>query len=429
MIYLGIDWAEAHHDVFLLDEAGIRLDKARVPDGLEGLRRIHELVAAHTESAKTVMVGIETDRGLLVQGLVATGYQVYAVNPFAVSRYRDRHATSGAKSDPGDAKILADLVRTDRHNHRPVAGDSEHVEALKVLARAHQSLIWSRQKQVNQLRSTLREFYPAALVALGTDLSARDAVALLERAPTPEQGRLLSLSKIRATLERGGRQRNLDARAADIQAALRTPQLQPPRRLAQAYGSSVRATVRVLAQLNAEIAELEAELAESFEGHPDAEILRSLPGLGVVLGARVLAEFGDDRTRYQDARARRCYAGTAPITRATSAASRPPASRPPAPGPPAPAMSSWPACPATGGWPTPSTSGPSRHSPDHPGHVLPTTRTGPAATRITRRSARWATVSSASSMAASTTGSCTRRLSLGRPAPRPPLDSLQPWDI
>lgn len=317
MIYLGIDWAEAHHDVFLLDEAGIRLDKARVPDGLEGLRRIHELVAAHTESAKTVMVGIETDRGLLVQGLVATGYQVYAVNPFAVSRYRDRHATSGAKSDPGDAKILADLVRTDRHNHRPVAGDSEHVEALKVLARAHQSLIWSRQKQVNQLRSTLREFYPAALVALGTDLSARDAVALLERAPTPEQGRLLSLSKIRATLERGGRQRNLDARAAAIQAALRTPQLQPPRRLAQAYGSSVRATVRVLAQLNAEIAELEAELAESFEGHPDAEILRSLPGLGVVLGARVLAEFGDDRTRYQDARARRCYAGTAPITRAS----------------------------------------------------------------------------------------------------------------
>jgi len=95
LVYLGIDWAEAHHDVCLMDEGGTRLAGTRVPDGLEGLRRIHELVAGHTDSAENVVVGIETDRGLLVRGLVAAGYQVYAVNPFAVSRYRDRHATSG----------------------------------------------------------------------------------------------------------------------------------------------------------------------------------------------------------------------------------------------------------------------------------------------------------------------------------------------
>jgi transposase len=317
LIFLGIDWAEAHHDICLLDEGGGRLEKARVPEGVEGLRRIHELVAAHTDHAEMVVVGIETDRGLLVQGLVAAGYRVYAVNPLAVSRYRDRHTTSGAKSDPGDAKVLADLVRTDAHNHRPVAGDSELVEAIKILARAHQSLIWSRQRSVNQLRSTLREFYPAALEAFGTDLAGRDAVALLGRAPTPEEGRTLSLSKIRAALERAGRQRNLDARAVEIQHALRAPQLQPPLGLARAYGSAVKATVRILVQHDAEIATLEAELAEAFEVHPDAEILRSLPGLGVVLGARVLGEFGDDRTRYQDARARRCYAGMAPITKAS----------------------------------------------------------------------------------------------------------------
>jgi transposase len=288
-----------------------------VPDGLEGLRRIHELVAGHTDSAENVVVGIETDRGLLVQGLVAAGYQVYAVNPFAVSRYRDRHATSGAKSDPGDAKVLADLVRTDRHNHRPVAGDSELAEAVKVLARAHQTLVWSRQRHVNQLRSSLREFYPAALTALGTDLASRDALAVLGRAPTPAEGRRLSLSQIQAALRQGGRERNLATRSTDIQQALRAAQLEPPPRLAKAYGSSVRATVRVVAQLNAEISELEAALAQAFDEHPDAEILRSLPGLGVVLGARVLGEFGDDRTRYQHARARRCYAGTAPITRAS----------------------------------------------------------------------------------------------------------------
>jgi transposase len=317
LIYLGADWAEAHHDVCLMDEAGRALGRGRVPEGVEGLRRIHQMVADHADDATTVVVGIETDRGLLVQGLIAAGYQVYAINPFAVSRYRDRHATSGAKSDPGDAKVLADLVRTDAHNHRPVAGDSELVEAIKILARAHQSLVWSRQRSVNQLRSTLREFYPAALEAFGTDLAGRDAVALLERAPTPAEGRTLSLSRIRAALERAGRQRNLDSRADEIQQALRSPQLQPSNEMARAYGKTVRAVVHVLAQLNTEIAALEAELAESFEVHPDAEILRSLPGLGVVLGARVLGEFGDDRTRYQDARARRCYAGMAPITRAS----------------------------------------------------------------------------------------------------------------
>jgi transposase len=317
LVYLGIDWAEAHHDVCLMDEGGTRLAGTRVPDGLEGLRRIHELVAGHTDSAENVVVGIETDRGLLVRGLVAAGYQVYAVNPFAVSRYRDRHATSGAKSDPGDAKVLADLVRTDRHNHRPVAGDSELAEAVKVLARAHQTLVWSRQRHVNQLRSSLREFYPAALTALGTDLASRDALAVLGRAPTPAEGRRLSLSQIQAALRQGGRERNLATRSTDIQQALRAAQLEPPPRLAKAYGSSVRATVRVVAQLNAEISELEAALAQAFDEHPDAEILRSLPGLGVVLGARVLGEFGDDRTRYQHARARRCYAGTAPITRAS----------------------------------------------------------------------------------------------------------------
>jgi transposase len=317
MIYLGIDWAEAHHDVCLLDDAGMGVGKARVPDGVEGLARIHEMVGAHTSNPETVVVGIETDRGLLVQGLVAAGYQVFALNPFAVSRYRDRHTVSRAKSDAGDAKVLAELVRTDRQNHRPLAGDSELAESLKVLARTHQTLIWARGRHVNQLRSALREFYPAALEALGTDLAGRDALALLSRAPTPEQGRRLSLQQLRSALERGGRQRGVAVRAAELQRALRAPQLQPSARLATAYGSSVLATLSVIREFNTQITSLEAELAQGFEDHPDAEILRSLPGLGVVLGARILAEFGDDRTRYEDARARRCYAGSAPITRAS----------------------------------------------------------------------------------------------------------------
>jgi transposase len=115
-----------------------------------------------------VAIGIETGRGLFVAALAAAGYQVFAVNPMSTSRYRDRHSTSGAKSDPGDAKVLADMVRTDRHNHRQVAGDSDIAGAVKVLARAHQSMIWARRRQASQLRSGLREFYPAALAAFET---------------------------------------------------------------------------------------------------------------------------------------------------------------------------------------------------------------------------------------------------------------------
>jgi transposase len=316
MVFLGVDWAEAHHDVCVVNEAGRTLARRRVPDGLEGVRQIHELLAAQAEEPEQVVVGIETARGLLVGALLSAGYQVYAINPLSVSRYRERHVTSGAKSDPGDAKVLADLVRTDRHNHRALAGDSELAEAVKVLARAHQDLVWSRQRFLNRLRNTLREFYPAALQAFD-ELDSGDALAVLERAPTPWQGRQLSLAKIISALRLGGRQRNLEERAAAIQSALRSAQLAAPPRVGSAYGLVVKSTVGVLKHMNQELAQLEAELAQSFEGHPDAEIYRSLPGLGIVLSARVLSEFGDDPNRFDHPKSRQAYAGTAPITKAS----------------------------------------------------------------------------------------------------------------
>jgi transposase len=317
LIYVGIDWAEAHHDVHILDEAGESLGHAHVSEGIDGLRRIHELVRKHTDDAGTVVIGIETDRGLLVQGLVAAGYVVYALNPFSASQYRNRHTVSRAKSDPADAKLLADIVRTDRHNHRVIAGDSELAGAIKVLARAHKTLVWNRQREASRLRSTLREYYPGALDVFRNDLTHGDALAVLERAPTPQVGRRLSLSSLRALLKRGGRQRYIDARTKAIQRALRTPQLEQSVTLSRAYASVVRAGVRSIRHLNAEIAQLETEMADTTEQHPDAEILRSLPGLGPILGPRVLGEFGDDRTRYQDAKARRNYAGSSPITKAS----------------------------------------------------------------------------------------------------------------
>src|SRR3954468_5094168 len=300
MIFVGVDWAEAHHDVHVADEEGKRLGKARLPEGVDGIARFHELVGAHVENPAEVVIGIETDRGLFVAALVASGYTVYAVNPMSTSRYRDRHSVSGAKSDPGDAKVLADMVRTDRHNHRPIAGDSEGVEAIKVLARAHQRMVWSGGRQTNLFRSTLREFYPAALEAFD-DLASGDALEVLRIAPTPTLGAGLSRSKIAAALRRGGRQRRVEERAAEIQTALRSEQLHAPPMVAAAMGASVAASVAVIAEIGAQIALLAEELTSGFEQHPDAEVVRSLPGLGTILGARVLGEFGDEPNRYATA--------------------------------------------------------------------------------------------------------------------------------
>ena len=315
-VFVGHDWAEAHHDVHVEDDQGQQLAKVRLPEGVEGVARFHELIGDFVDEPTEVTIATETDRGLFVGAMVAAGYRVLAVNPLSTSRYRDRHSTSGAKSDPGDAFVLAELARLDGHNHQPIAGDSELVEAIKVLARAHQSLIWTRQRQLNQLRSTLREFYPGALAAFDS-LGSADALAVLAIAPTPSLGRALSRSKIAAALRRGGRQRRIEQRAIEIQTALRAEQLQAPTVVADAMGSTVTALVAVATELNTQISRLEADLTEGFDQHPDAKIIRSLPGLGMLLGARVLAEFGDDPNRFADAKSRKNYAGTSPITRAS----------------------------------------------------------------------------------------------------------------
>ncbi len=317
MLFVGDDWAQDHHDVYLMDEDGARLEARRLPEGLTGVGQLHDMIATHADEPNEVIVGIEKDHGLWVSALAAGGYQVYAINPMAVARYRDRHRVSGAKSDGADAKLLADLVRTDRHNHRLLVGDSDQAEAIKVLARAHQNLIWMRARQVSTLRAGLLEYYPAALQAfsnLGDRDRDRDALAVLGRAPTPDQGARLSLSKIAAALKAGGRQRGIDERAREIQALLRSEQLNASAAVTAAYGAATSATVNIVVELTNQLSAVESELAEHFRNHPDADIYLSQPGIGVILGARVLGEFGDDPNRFTDAKCRKNYAGTSPVT-------------------------------------------------------------------------------------------------------------------
>ncbi len=296
-----------------MSESGKRLAGGRLAEGLAGLTRLHEMASEHVDDPHEVVIGIETDRGLWVQDLIAAGYQVYAINPLAVARYRDRHHLSGAKSDAADAKLLADLVRTDRHNHRPVAADSQAVDGIKVLARSHQNLIWARTRHINQLRHGLREYFPAALGAFD-ELAGRDGLAVLGRALDPTKAARLSRKQLVSVLRRAGRQRNLESCAEQIQLALRSEQLRAPAEIADAFAATTAATVSIITELNRQIAQLEARLAHKFQEHPDSDIYRSLPGVGDVIGARVLGEFGDDPDRYATAKARKNYAGTSPLT-------------------------------------------------------------------------------------------------------------------
>jgi transposase len=316
VLFVGDDWAEDHHDVELQDQGGARLTRARLSEGVAGIARLHELIAEHLAEEvgpEQVAIAIETDRGSWVQALTAAGYTVYAINPRQVARYRERHGTSGAKSDAADAHTLADMVRTDRHQLRAVAGDSEHAQAIKVVARAHQTLIWDRHRHMLRLRTALREFFPAALEAF-EDLTAADALELLAKAPDPASAARLSRAQIAGALKRA-RRREIDDKTSRLQAALRAEQLRQPDAVAAAYAAMVGSLVRVIATMNTEIKTLEERVKACFERHRDAEIYRSQPGMGQILASRVLGEFGDDNDRYASAKARKNYAGTSPITK------------------------------------------------------------------------------------------------------------------
>ncbi len=320
-VFCGIDWAEDHHDVALVDAGGQLLARLRITDDAAGLAALLELLAQHGDSAQDpVPAAIETPRGLLVACLRATGRPVYPVNPMAVARYRDRHSVAGRKSDKGDAAVLANVLRTDRHAHRPLPGDSELAQAVAVLARAQQDAVWERVHAQNKLRSHLREYFPGFLAAFGSargGITRPEARVILAAAPTPADAARLTRARLAALLRKAGRQRGIEAEAARLHAAFGQEQMRQFPLVEQAMGRQALALVRQLEAACQSADDLQAAAEESFNQHPDAGIITSFPGIGALTGARVLAEIGDDRSRFKDARGLKAYAGAAPITRAS----------------------------------------------------------------------------------------------------------------
>ncbi len=186
---------------------------------------------------------------------------------------------------------------------------------MKLLARAHQTAVWERTRHVLRLRSTLREYFPAAIEAF-EDLASQDALKFLERAPDPGRAAKLSRSQL-VVLLRAARRHHVEAKADVLLAVLRAPALRQQPTLEGAYSSVVAGQVSIITALNEQIAQLQKVVTEHFGRHPAADIYLSQPGFGVVLAARALGEFGDDSTRFTGSKARKNYSGQSPITRAS----------------------------------------------------------------------------------------------------------------
>lgn len=316
-LWCGIDWAENHHDVSVVDEEGKQRIRLRIQDTAGGFGELMSMLAEQQLLCEQpISVAIETSKGLLPAALRGAGIDLVAINPLAVSRYRDRHSPSRAKSDAGDAFVLANILRTDPHNHRRLPGDSELAQAIHVLARAHQDAVWDRMQIANKLRSTLREYYPLFLSAFD-DLASREARAILHLAPTPTEGQRVRRSSLTAALRRAGRSRGIPAAVEAIHVTLHRDQLRQPVQVEAAMAAHATALLHALDTAVTNVTRLEQQLETAFEQHPDAEIITSFPGLSTVLGARILAEIGDDRTRFASARGLKAFAGTAPVTRAS----------------------------------------------------------------------------------------------------------------
>ena len=320
-VYCGIDWAEDHHDIALVDRDGQLLARRRISDDAAGLATLLALLAEHGDTPDDpIPVAIETPRGLLVACLRATGRQVYPINPMAVARYRDRHSVAGRKSDHGDAVVLANVLRTDRHAHRPLPADSELAQAIAVLARAQQDPVLGPHHRAQQAPLPPARILPGFLAAFAPvkgGILRPEARAILAAAATPADAAKLTLTQLRALLKKAGRRRGIDTEATRLRDGFRVPQM---RQLPLVEAAMGRQTLALLGQLDAACAaadDLERAVTESFSLHPDAGIITSFPGLGALTGARVLAEIGDDRSRFQDAKGLKAYAGAAPITRAS----------------------------------------------------------------------------------------------------------------
>jgi transposase len=310
---VGIDWADQKHDVCVRDAQGAVLDEFMVLHSEDGFELLRDHVLAAAGCAETqILCAIETNQGLLVNFLLEQGWVVYPINPKAVDRYRDRLKTARAKSDRLDAWLLADILRTDRHLHRPLLPDSDLVRELRELTRGREDLVQEKTRLVNQLKVAVKAYWPESL-ALFPDLDVPWVLAFLAEYPTLEDARKTS-GKALQTFLKARRHPQWRQKAEDLYAALRAPHIATPAFLVRSRSRQALHLIRQLQTVAQDLKAYEKDIARLLRMHPDGQLFLSLPGAGPTLAARMLAEIGDDRERYATANSLQCDGGTAPVT-------------------------------------------------------------------------------------------------------------------
>ena len=312
MIYVGIDWADESHKIFITDDSAQRLDSFSIEHSHSGIEKLFERVRHLAKDQKQVLFALETSKGLLVSSILDAGYTVYAINPKSVDRYRDRYKVSGYKTDDFDAMVLANILRTDRYNHRKILPDSPITTELKILTREYSQLVRIETIFINQLTSCLKDYYPVAL-DLFCKLDQPVTLDFLQTFPTVEHLKKASVQKLCKFLSKH-HYPGVVEKANEIYQKLKEPQFQVDSFIATAKSQFMITLVKQLQLLLPQVQSFKKKIEQLLDQHPDKEIFNSLPGAGVILSAKMISEFGDNRQRYKNVSSVQAEAGTAPVT-------------------------------------------------------------------------------------------------------------------
>jgi transposase len=310
MWYAGLDWANDHHDVVVIDDTCRQIASKRVSPTKAGLDELTNLLEGIIGSSSKEQLAciVETNRGLLITALHEAGFAVYPVNPKTVDR---RRVASGAKTDRIDAYLLAKLGRSELADLRKLQPDSAQIQQLKALTREQDSLVHLQTSLVNQLTACLKAYYPVAL-NLFSKLHQRSTLLFLQAFPTPQAAQSASVEQITQLLAQA-RHPTAEKVATQIAEMLQQPQLVADAITISTKARLLLALIGQLLPLLAQIAAYDKDIEDLFLTHEDSEIFESLPRAGKRLAPRLLAELGDDRDRYADARSVQALAGTAPV--------------------------------------------------------------------------------------------------------------------
>lgn len=311
MYFIGIDCADQHHDICIINDSAKELCSFRIQHNPSGFVEFINKINSISNDKEEFAIAVETRHGLLISAILDEGYEVYPINPKAVSRYRDRYRVSGAKTDRIDATVLANILRTDSQRFRPIIPDSELTRELKILTRDYNSLIQSHTRLLNKLICCLKDYYPLALNLFG-DINSDIALSFLEKFPTSEEVQKLTKARLEKFLVTQGYNRT--NKIDEIYNKIKSSQFKVEPLIVRTKQRLALALVCQLKALRLQLKGYQKAIEEITEQHPDKDIFESLPGAGEILVPRLIAEFGENRDRYQDFRSVQCEAGTAPIT-------------------------------------------------------------------------------------------------------------------